>query len=106
MTESAEHRVEKASLRRAPRYGTFLALGAAVGIVAAFALTFAFGPDADTSAATGLTYSTTQVLGFLCLGTIPAGIALGGLVALVLDRRMARRARDVQIDRERITGAE
>ncbi|RLK52319.1 potassium transporter Trk [Microbacterium telephonicum] len=104
MTDPAEHRIEKAQLRRAPKYGVFLALGAALGIIAALILTFAFagGQDAtDESPFTGVTYTTTQVFGFVALICIPVGLALGGVVALILDRTVGRRTREVTVDHER-----
>jgi len=104
VTDSAEHRIEKAQLRRAPRYGVFLAAGAVLGILVAVILTFAFGSGEDTtdvSPFTGLTYTTSQVFGFVALACIPIGLALGGVVALILDRTVGRRSREVTIDHER-----
>jgi len=105
MTDSAEHRIETAQVRRSPRYTVFLVAGAALGIIASLVLTFAFD-GGEKSATTGVTYSTTQVFGFLCLFTIPIGVAVGGVVALILDRVLARRAHEVRVDREVITIAD
>lgn len=102
VTPSTEHRIETAMVRRSPRYGIFLVLGAALGIVAALVLTFAFDGSAQKSPSTQAQYSLTQVFGFLCLVAIPVGMALMAVVALLLDRRFARRAREVQVDHERI----
>jgi hypothetical protein len=46
-------------------------------------------------------YSASQVFGFLCLVCIPVGMALAGGLALLLDRRLARRTHEVRIDHER-----
>ncbi len=106
MTESAQHRTvhshETATVRRSPRYAIFFAAGAVLGILIALILTFAFDGTADKSPSTQVLYSTSQVFGFLCLVCIPIGLAIGGVVALVLDRRMARRAHQVRIDHERV----
>ena len=102
MTSAPEHHLETVQLRRSPRYGVFLAAGAALGILAALILTFAFDGTAEASASTSVTYSTSQVFGFLCLVCIPIGLAVGAVVALVLDRSLARRTREVRIDHERV----
>lgn len=110
MTEPADHsagrveahQTETARVRRSPRYAVFFALGAAVGILIALVLTFAFDGTAQKSPTTQVLYSTSQVFGFLCLVLIPVGLALGGAVALILDRALARRAHDVRIEHERI----
>ncbi|MBN9215231.1 MAG: potassium transporter Trk [Microbacterium sp. SCN 70-200] len=102
MSESTQHHIESAQLRRSPRYAIFFVLGAALGILAALILTFAFDGTAEKSPSTQVLYSTSQVFGFLCLVCIPIGLALGGVVALILDRRFARRAREVRVDHERI----
>ncbi|AXA96870.1 potassium transporter Trk [Microbacterium laevaniformans] len=103
MSSSAAHRIETAQVRRSPRYTVFLLAGAVLGILAALVLTFAFGGGENESATTGVSYSTTQVFGFICLFAIPVGVAVGGVVALVLDRSLARRAREVRVEREVIT---
>ncbi|WP_292831612.1 potassium transporter Trk [Microbacterium sp.] len=97
MTEPASHQIESARVRRSPRYGVFLALGAAVGILAALILTFAFDGTVDRSASTGVVYSSTQVLGFLSLFCIPIGMALSATAALISDRMLARRTREVRV---------
>lgn len=102
MTESTRHSIETAQVRRSPRYAIFFALGAALGILVALILTFAFDGTAEKSPATQVLYSSSQVFGFLCLACIPIGLALGGLVALLLDRRFARRTREVRVDHERV----
>ncbi len=103
MTPTADHRIETAQVRRSPRYAVFLLAGAALGILVALVLTFAFDGTENVSATTGVTYSTSQVFGFVCLFAIPLGIAVGSVVALVLDHSLARRAREVRVDHEVIT---
>ena len=106
MSESAEHHFESARVRRSPRYAMFLIAGAALGILVALALTFAFDGTAEKSPATQVQYSISQVFGFLVLVCITVGVALGGAVALLIDRSMSRRTREVRIDHEHIEVAD
>lgn len=105
MGEQISGRVETARVRRVPKYGVFLLLGAALGLIAALVLTFSFGGTAEASTNTGLEYSVGQVFGFVLLICVPVGMALSALVALVLDRRARRRSREVRIahDHVRVT---
>ncbi|GAA5034246.1 potassium transporter Trk [Microbacterium fluvii] len=93
--------IEKVSVRRAPKLSVFLLLGAAVGVVVAMILTFAFG-GGEVVTTSGVTYTPLQVFGFLALYCVPIGLAVFGLIAVWLDRRAARRAREVLVDHERI----
>lgn len=101
MAEQITERVESARVRRVPKYSVFLLLGAAAGIIVALALTFGI-PDDGVSTSTGLQYSAGQVFGFIALGAIPIGMAVAGLVALVLDRAARRRSREVRIVHEHV----
>jgi hypothetical protein len=96
-----EDHIETATVRRAPKYSVFLVAGAALGILVALILTFAFN-GTDEPSIEGVVYSPGQVFGFLALIGIAVGMALGGILALILDRTMARRARRVMVDRETI----
>ena len=98
MTEHIEDHVERMRLRRAPKFSVFLLLGAALGVIVAMILTFAFSGTDQVSPNTGLVYSQGQVFGFLLLICIPAGLLLSGLVALIFDRRSSRRTKDVIVD--------
>ncbi|WP_234660037.1 hypothetical protein [Agromyces marinus] len=71
------------SVRRSPRYGSFLLLGTALGVLVALVLTFAFPQNEE--------FDRSQVFGFLLLWCAAGGLLLGGVVALVLDRVLARR---------------
>lgn len=88
-------------MRRAPKYGVFLTVGAMLGVLVALILTFATGEESP-SPATGVTYSSIQVFGFLALIGIAIGLALGGVVALLFDRASRRRARTVSLDHESV----
>lgn len=100
--EVVEDQLERGRVRRAPKYSVFLVLGAALGVLIAAILTFAFNGSDVASPNTGLQYSPGQVFGFLALICGTAGLALGGVIALVLDRVLARRAHDVTLDHERV----
>jgi uncharacterized protein involved in exopolysaccharide biosynthesis len=102
MAERVEDHIETVRVRRAPKFSVFLALGAALGLVAAMILTFAFNGSEEVSPNTGLVYSQGQVFGFLLLVCIPVGLALAAAVALILDRRSRTRARSVTVDHESV----
>lgn len=100
--ELIEDHIETATVRRAPKYSVFLLLGAALGIIAALVLTFAFDGTLGLSPNTGMDYSEGQVFGFLALIFVAIGVGLGGVIALILDRTVGRRTRRVQVDRESV----
>ena len=88
-------------MRRAPKYGVFLTVGALLGVLVALILTFATGEE-TASPLTNVTYSSMQVFGFLALIGVAIGLAVGGFVALMFDRASRRRARTVNFDHETI----
>ncbi|WP_159501371.1 potassium transporter Trk [Microbacterium sp. 18062] len=92
--------IETVRVRRVPKYSVFLVLGGALGVFVAMILTFAFHGTDEASAA-GIEYSQTQVFGFLALIGVAVGVAVGGAIALVFDRVLSRRARDVSVDHTR-----
>lgn len=97
-----EDHIETVRVRRSPKYSVFLAAGAALGVLVAMILTFMFNGTGGTSPNTGLVYSSSQVFGFLLLICITVGVVIGGVVALLLDRALATRTRDVVVDRESV----
>lgn len=78
-------------VHRSPRYFRFMLSGAILFAIVALILTFAF-PENPT-------YDRGSVFGFLLAIGVVVGITLGAVVALLLDRATARRARDVRADR-------
>jgi len=100
-TEARLDEIVEVRVRRSPRYGVFLVLGAALGVLVAMILTFAFDSTGKV-AGNGAVYSQGQVFGFLALVGIAVGLAVGGLVALVLDRIVGRRARTARVDHESV----
>lgn len=83
-------------VRRSPKIGVFLLLGAAVGALVAIVAVNVTPPDA--------TIPAPQAIGFLILLLAPVGAAVFGAFALVLDRIAERRSRIVEA--ERISGTE
>ena len=75
----------KVSIRRAPRISRFLILGGGLGAIATFIATLAFRDDQHIG--------YPVLLGYFALYGIPAGIALGGIVAIILDAVATHRAR-------------
>jgi hypothetical protein len=102
----AGRRTERVTVRRAPKFSVFLIVGAALGLLVALILTFVFNGTANQSPNTGLVYSQGQVFGFLALICATVGIAVFGVLALILDRASRRSARQVMVDRETVQGAD
>lgn len=82
------------SIRRAPRIGVFLVLGALLGALTTLILTSLFEPDPNVGFAASYLY--------FCLYGVPAGVVLGAAVALVLDAISKRRAGTVTVARDEI----
>ena len=78
-------------VRRSPRYTNFMLLGAVVGAIAAFVLTIAFPENPE--------FGRLQVFGFLLLIGVAVGVALFGLLAILLDRVVGRKVHNVRADR-------
>lgn len=82
---------DEVTVRRAPRYGAFIIVGALVGFVVTLALTSAFPADETVGFLPLFAY-------FLCYG-IPLGVTLAAVAAIVIDRVTARRARTIRVER-------
>lgn len=82
------------SIRRAPRIGVFLVVGAVFGLLATLVLTSLFEADRNVGFAATFAY--------FCLYGIPAGVVLFAIPALLLDWRSRRRSRTVTVAREEI----
>lgn len=80
------------TIRRAPRIGVFLVLGAVLGALGTLVATSLFPADPNVGFLASYAY--------FCLYGIPAGLVLGGLVALVLDAISKRRTRTVTVARD------
>ena len=69
--------------RNAPRYGAFIGAGIVAGILLALILFFALPSDGSSSSLTGLFYLTILVTPFTAV--------LGGLAAVLFERRSLRK---------------
>lgn len=101
MSSPESRETVEATVRRVPRYGVFMVIGVVLGIIAAGILTMVGGYE--PSETLDVVYPPGQVFGFALLWTVPIGLALGGLVAIVLERIARRHDRVVRVDHERIT---
>lgn len=88
MSDPQHHDVR---VRRSPRVGVFLALGAILGALAAVVAVGVSPPDPLVPA--------PQALGFLVLLLAPLGALVLGGVAVAIDRAGERRARVVRAER-------
>ena len=100
MSSSETPQTVEATVRHVPRYGVFMGIGVVLGVIAAGILTFT--GSFEESQALDVVYPPGQVFGFLLLWTVPIGLALGGVVGLVLERVARRHDRVVRVDRETI----
>jgi hypothetical protein len=95
-----DDRIEVVEVRRSPRYGVFLLLGAGLGVLVAMILTFAFGTG--RAGTNGVVYSDFQVFGFLALICVALGLLVGGGIAILLEWTVGRRVRRLPADHERV----
>lgn len=100
MSSHGSPQTVEATVRRVPRYGVFMGLGVVLGIIVAGILTLI--GSYDPSAVLDVMYPPGQVFGFLLLWTVPTGLALGGVVAIVLERLGRRHDRVVRVEHEKI----
>lgn len=104
MSSTDSHETVEATVRRVPRYGVFMGIGVVLGIIAAGILTMM--GTYEPSQALDVVYPPSQVFGFALLWTVPAGLALGGVAAIVVERIVRRNDRVVRVDRETIIEAD
>lgn len=95
--QHAETREElRVTVRRSPKYGVFMAIGAVIGIVAAWILSSISGPGLNEA---GQPIDTTPVIGLMLVIGFVVGAVLGGIVALIVDRSLAKGTRTVLAER-------
>lgn len=78
------------TVRRAPKFGAFMIVGGLVGLLATLILTSLQPADPAVGFA--------ALLGYFSLFGIPAGVALGAGIAIVLDRLSRKRAKPVDVE--------
>ncbi len=86
------------SVRRAPRFGAFLVVGGFLGFLLTLILTSLF----EAGPAVGF----TTLLAYFSLYGITAGVLVGALVAIIVDRRSRRRMRTIEMEREIVAAHE
>jgi hypothetical protein len=74
-------------IRRVPKFGRFLVLGGGLGAVVTFILTASFPSDPHVGFG--------PLFGYFLIYGVPAGVVLGALIALALDRISNRRGASV-----------
>ncbi|WP_035771829.1 hypothetical protein [Arthrobacter sp. Br18] len=79
------------TVRRAPRFVPFMAIGAVLGFIAALVVAYT-GPVDPT-------LTRESVLGFFTVAFAIPGLILGAIVVLILDRRSVRRAQRARAER-------
>jgi uncharacterized membrane protein YcjF (UPF0283 family) len=82
---------QQVKVRRTPRYGRFMILGAAVFAAAALIVTYSF-PQ-------GQGYNRNEVFGFVVVTAIAVGVAVGALAALIANLVTRRTERTLTADR-------
>ncbi len=93
MSEQQEPQ-QQATIRRAPKMAMFLVVGGALGAVVTFILTALY--PADEAVGFG------PLLGYFMLYGVPAGVVLGAVVALILDRVSRRHVTEVTVEHESV----
>lgn len=89
---------DEVTIRRAPKIPAFLVVGGAVGLIVTLILTSLF--PADPSVGFGPLFAYFSLFG------VTGGVLLGAVLAIILDRVSARRAKTVSVEREVVPPAE
>lgn len=75
-------------VRRAPKYGTFMAIGAVLGAIVMLVTGMLLPPGVNEA---GEIVDTTPVIGLGVVTGFVVGAGLGGLLAVIIDRALAKR---------------
>lgn len=76
-------------VRRSPKYGPFMAIGAVLGALAMWLIGLLMPPATNVA---GQQVDTLPVVGLAIVLGFAVGAGLGGLVAVIIDRRLSKRA--------------
>lgn len=85
------------SVRRAPKIPAFMVVGGLIGFLATLVATSLFPADPLVGYA--------ALLGYFSLFGVTAGVLLGAIIAVVLDRRSRLKARTVAAERQVVDAA-
>lgn len=80
----------RVTVRRAPKFPAFMIVGGGLGAVATFILTSLY--PVDPSVGFG------ALFGYFSLFGITAGVVVGALIAIILDRMSTKRATAVEVE--------
>ena len=94
----------RATARRAPKVGVFLIFGGLVGAIVAFILVMVHQSVDSTDPHSSDDLGVWIMVVFFF--SVAAGVALGGVLALILDRLSRRRAALVTVERGEVEPAE
>ena len=79
------------TVRRAPKFGAFILVGAAVGLIVTLILTSLFPVDPSVGFA--------ALAAYFSLFGVAAGVVVGSVLAIVLDRVSRRRSKAIAVER-------
>lgn len=85
---------DRVTVRRAPRISAFLVVGGFLGFLATLIVTSLFEADPGVGFAASLAYFS--------LYGVSAGVLVGAVLAVLIDRRSRRRARTIEVEREEV----
>jgi hypothetical protein len=85
------------TVRRAPKIPAFMVVGGLIGFLVTLVATSLFPADPLVGYA--------ALLGYFSLYGVTAGVLLGAIIGIVLDRRSQRRARTVEAERQVVDAA-
>lgn len=94
MSEQIQHQSADVRVRRAPKFGAFMVVGGGLGAIVTLILTSLFPSDPNIG--------FIALFAYFCLYGIPAGVVIGALIALILDRRSSKRAKTVAAEHESV----
>jgi uncharacterized membrane protein HdeD (DUF308 family) len=95
MSEKETITTEQVTVRRSPKYLTFMVTGIILGIIAALILTFALPNESE--------FTLTQIFGFMLLITGTVGGTLGLVFALIVDRYFSRHVTQATAEKIAVT---
>lgn len=97
-----EHTTEQQTVRvrRAPRYGVFMALGATIFALAGGIYASMVEPGTQVD---GRIIDTSPVIGFTIVAGFVIGTGVGALVAVLLDFFVGRKAHAAEVERTSVT---
>ncbi len=81
-------------VRRAPKFGAFIVVGAGIALIATLIVTALFPSDPSVGYAT--------LVAYFSLFTIPAGVVIAAVIALIVDRRSSKRAKTIAAEEETV----